>query len=114
MRAIQIERFGGPEVLAEADVPEPTPTPGKVLIDVTAAGINYADTHRVADDYLADRELTSSQAKRGVGTLEDGSTASIQVASTSISRTRARRAAGTPSARCGCSSGGTEPRPRSA
>jgi len=74
MRAIQIERFGGPEVLAEADVPEPTPTPGKVLIDVTAAGINYADTHRVADDYLADRELTSSQAKRGVGTLEDGST----------------------------------------
>ena len=40
MRAIQIERFGGPEVLAEADVPEPAPTPGKVLIDVTAAGIN--------------------------------------------------------------------------
>ncbi len=73
MRAIQIERFGGPEVLAEADVPEPDPTPGKVLIDVTAAGINYADTHRVADDYLADQELPFIPGQEVVGTLADGS-----------------------------------------
>lgn len=73
MRAIQIERFGGPEVLAEADVPEPTPTAGKVLIDVTAAGVNYADIHRVADDYLADQELPFIPGQEVVGTLEDGS-----------------------------------------
>jgi NADPH:quinone reductase len=49
MRAIQIERFGGPEVLAEADVPEPGPTPGKVVIDVTAAGIPaVTDTASIA------------------------------------------------------------------
>jgi len=73
MRAIQIERFGGPEVLAEAEVPEPNPTAGKVLIDVTAAGINYADIHRVADDYLADQELPFIPGQEVVGRLEDGS-----------------------------------------
>ena len=73
MRAIQIERFGGPEVLGEAEVPEPQALPGKVLIDVTAAGINYADIHRVADDYLADQELPFIPGQEVVGRLEDGS-----------------------------------------
>jgi NADPH2:quinone reductase len=73
MRAIQIERFGGPEVLEEANVPEPTSLPGKVLIEVTAAGINYADIHRVADDYLADQELPFVPGQEVVGRLADGS-----------------------------------------
>jgi NADPH:quinone reductase len=73
MRAIQIEQFGGPEVLAEANVPEPSPVAGKVLIDVTAAGINYADIHRVADDYLADQELPFIPGQEVVGRLADGS-----------------------------------------
>jgi len=45
MRAVQITRFGGPEVLDIVDVPEPTPGPGQQLYDVSKAGINYADTH---------------------------------------------------------------------
>jgi len=73
MRAIRIERFGGPEVLAEAEVPEPAPAAGKVLINVTAAGVNYADTHRVADDYLSDQDLPFIPGQEVVGTLENGS-----------------------------------------
>jgi NADPH:quinone reductase len=73
MRAIQIESFGGPEVLRQADVPEPIPVAGKVMIDVTAAGINYADIHRVADDYLADQELPFIPGQEVVGRLADGS-----------------------------------------
>jgi NADPH2:quinone reductase len=73
MRAIQIKRFGGPEVLEEANVPEPTSIPGKVLIEVTAAGVNYADIHRVADDYLGDQELPFVPGQEVVGTLADGS-----------------------------------------
>ena len=46
MRAVQITRFGGPEVLEIVDVPEPTPGPGQQLYDVSTAGINYADTHQ--------------------------------------------------------------------
>jgi NADPH:quinone reductase-like Zn-dependent oxidoreductase len=45
MRAVQITRFDGPEVLEIVDVAGPTPGPGQQLYDVSTAGINYADTH---------------------------------------------------------------------
>ena len=45
MRAVQITRFGGPEVLDIVDVPEPTPGPGQQPYDVSTAGLNFADTH---------------------------------------------------------------------
>jgi NADPH:quinone reductase len=45
MRAVQITRFGGPEVLDVVDLPDPEPGPGEQLFEVSAAGINYADTH---------------------------------------------------------------------
>ena len=45
MRAVQITRFGGPEVLDVVDLPDPTPSEGQQVYDVRAAGINYADTH---------------------------------------------------------------------
>ncbi len=45
MRAVQIARFGGPEVLDIVDIPEPESGDGQKLYDVSTAGINYADTH---------------------------------------------------------------------
>jgi NADPH:quinone reductase-like Zn-dependent oxidoreductase len=45
MRAVQITRFGGPEVLDVVDLPDPTPGEGEQLYEVSAAGINFADTH---------------------------------------------------------------------
>ena len=45
MRAAQITRFGGPEVLDVVDLPHPTPGDGQQLFDVSTAGVNYADTH---------------------------------------------------------------------
>ena len=45
MRAVQITRFGGPEVLDVVDVAELEPTEGQKLYDVTTAGINFAGTH---------------------------------------------------------------------
>jgi len=45
MRAVQITRFGGHKVLDVVDLPDPVPGPGEQLYDVSAAGINYADTH---------------------------------------------------------------------
>ncbi len=47
MRAVQITRFGGPEVLDVVDIPEPTPGEGQKLYDVSTAGVNFADTHHV-------------------------------------------------------------------
>ena len=40
MRAVQITRFGGPEVLDVVDLPDPEPKPGQQLYDVSSAGIN--------------------------------------------------------------------------
>ena len=45
MKAVQITRFGGPEVLDVVDVPEPQAGEGQTLYDVSTAGVNYADTH---------------------------------------------------------------------
>ena len=45
MRAVQITRFGGPEVLDIVDLPDPVPGPGQQLYDVSTAGVNFADTH---------------------------------------------------------------------
>ncbi len=43
MRAVVITRHGPPEVLVVQERPEPRPGPGEVVIDVRAAGINFAD-----------------------------------------------------------------------
>lgn len=43
MRAVVITRHGPPEVLQVQDRPDPVPGQGEVLIDVHAAGINFAD-----------------------------------------------------------------------
>jgi putative PIG3 family NAD(P)H quinone oxidoreductase len=43
MRAIVVSEPGGPDALQLADVADPTPGPGEVLVTVTAAGVNRAD-----------------------------------------------------------------------
>lgn len=43
MRAVTVSAPGGPEVLRLAEVPDPVPGPGEVLVAVVAAGVNRAD-----------------------------------------------------------------------
>ncbi len=43
MKAVVFHQHGGPEVLRYEDVPEPTPGPHEVVIQVKAAGCNYND-----------------------------------------------------------------------
>ncbi|MFC7547034.1 NAD(P)H-quinone oxidoreductase [Plantactinospora sp. GCM10030261] len=43
MRAITIPEPGGPDALVWAEVPDPEPAPGEVLIDVRASAVNRAD-----------------------------------------------------------------------
>lgn len=57
MRAIQISEFGGPEVLQEVELPTPEPRQAQVLIEVTRAGLNFADTHQRTDSYLSRSKL---------------------------------------------------------
>jgi putative PIG3 family NAD(P)H quinone oxidoreductase len=43
MHAITVTEPGGPEVLTWTEVPDPTPGPGEVLLDVAASAVNRAD-----------------------------------------------------------------------
>ncbi|MEV0713363.1 NAD(P)H-quinone oxidoreductase [Asanoa sp. NPDC050611] len=43
MRAITIPMPGGPEVLTWAEVPDPVPRPGEVMVEVVASAVNRAD-----------------------------------------------------------------------
>ncbi|MGB9375922.1 MAG: NAD(P)H-quinone oxidoreductase [Mycobacteriales bacterium] len=43
MKAVTLPTFGGPESLTWADVPDPRPGPGEVLIEVAATAVNRAD-----------------------------------------------------------------------
>ncbi|MFG1705362.1 zinc-binding alcohol dehydrogenase family protein [Nonomuraea sp. M3C6] len=45
MRAIVIERFGGPECLVYRELPKPEPAVGQVVIEVKAFGLNHAELH---------------------------------------------------------------------
>jgi putative PIG3 family NAD(P)H quinone oxidoreductase len=51
MKAVVLAAFGGPEQLALAEVPDPEPKPGEVLLDVAATAVNRADLHQRAGNY---------------------------------------------------------------
>ncbi len=68
MRAIQIEQFGGPEVMTIVDLPDPTPGEGEILLEVSAVGINYADTHQTENSYLSPQTLPLVPGIEVVGT----------------------------------------------
>jgi NADPH:quinone reductase len=46
MRAVIAQDHGGPEVLRLSELDAPEPGPGQLLVDVAAAGVNYADIYR--------------------------------------------------------------------
>jgi NADPH2:quinone reductase len=72
VKAIQIEEFGGPEVLALVDLPDPEPADGEVLVDIARSGVNFADTHVTRNDYLADQQLPLIPGGELSGTTPDG------------------------------------------
>jgi NADPH:quinone reductase len=73
MRAVLINEWGGPEVLELADdLPEPEPGPGQQRIRVTAAGVNFADTHARENAYIAKYELPLVPGTEVAGRLDDG------------------------------------------
>ena len=43
MKAVIFRRHGGPEVLEYADLPDPTPGPGEILVRVKACALNHLD-----------------------------------------------------------------------
>jgi len=67
MRAIVIERNGGPEVLEPRDRPEPEPGPGELLVAVEAAGVNFRDVYERRGGYGTPPPLVAGA--EGAGTV---------------------------------------------
>ena len=68
MKAIQITAFGGPDVMHLVDLPDPVAGTDEVVVDVTAIGINYADTHQTENSYLSPQTLPMIPGIEVVGT----------------------------------------------
>ena len=71
MRAIQMTEFGGPEVLALAELARPEPGPEEVLIRVSRAGLNFADTHTRTNSYVQKATLPLVPGGEVAGIRED-------------------------------------------
>ncbi|HWX96362.1 MAG TPA: NADPH:quinone oxidoreductase family protein [Solirubrobacteraceae bacterium] len=71
MRAIQMTEFGGPEVLTLSELPIPVPGPEEVLIKVTRAGLNFADTHTRTNSYVQKATLPLVPGGEVAGIRED-------------------------------------------
>lgn len=73
MRAIQITRTGGPEVLELADLPLPAPGPGQARVAHRAIGLNFIDTYQRAGLYpLALPAVLGNEAAGVVDAVGDG------------------------------------------
>jgi NADPH:quinone reductase len=57
MKAVQLQEYGGPEVLEIIEIERPIPTGREVLIEIKTIGVNYADTARREGRYVVKTPL---------------------------------------------------------
>jgi NADPH:quinone reductase len=69
MRAVLIERHGGPEVMEVAELPRPEAGHGQLLVDVAAAGVNYRDVYEREGAYGGD--LPAVLGVEGAGSVAE-------------------------------------------
>jgi NADPH2:quinone reductase len=73
VKAILIERYGGPEVLIRRDIPVPKPGPGELLVRVAHSGINFMDVHTREGKYQKSQtypvRLPTGLGMEGAGTV---------------------------------------------
>ena len=80
MKAVEITRYGGPEVLVLGTRERPVPKPGEVLIEVRAAGINRPDVFQRTGNYPVPPGASDIPGLEVAGTVvEVGDGASLQV-----------------------------------
>ena len=66
MKAIQVQKLGGPEALTLVDIPIPEPKPNEAVVKVSAAGINFIDVYFREGRYPAALPFVSGQEASGI------------------------------------------------
>ena len=70
MKAIRVEKFGGPEVMVMEEMAEPKPTGAQVVVRIRAAGVNPVETYIRAGVYARKPGLPYTPGTDGAGTVE--------------------------------------------
>jgi NADPH2:quinone reductase len=79
MRAIILEKFGGPDSLVYTDIPKPRPRDGEVVIAVKAFGINHAEMHMRRGEWAEAAEISGIEC---VGIVDSCPTGEFAVGAT--------------------------------
>lgn len=66
MKAIQVPKFGGVEVLTHLDIPTPKPNPNQAVVKISAAGVNYIDVYHREGRYPVTPPFVPGQEACGV------------------------------------------------
>jgi len=69
MKAMLCRAWGGPDTLELGEVPRPVPGPGQVVVDLAAAGVNFADTLMVQGKYQEKPPFPFSPGLEAAGTI---------------------------------------------
>ncbi len=68
MKAIQVTKVGGPEVLTPTDLPTPSPKPNEAVVQIKATGVNFIDVYFREGRYPAPLPFVDGQEAAGVVT----------------------------------------------
>ncbi|HEY8021717.1 MAG TPA: quinone oxidoreductase [Thermoanaerobaculia bacterium] len=71
MKALCFDSFGGPEVLALREIPDPRPRPGELLVRMRAIGLNFADVYRRRGNYHLAGQPPYILGYEGAGVVEE-------------------------------------------
>jgi len=71
MKAIRVQKFGEPDVLQVADVPDLTPGAGQIVVKIHAAGINPVETYIRSGKYAKLPELPYTPGTDGAGVIAE-------------------------------------------
>lgn len=66
MKAIQVQKAGGPEALKLVDLPVPKPKPQEAVVKISAAGVNYIDVYFREGRYPVAMPFIDGQEAAGV------------------------------------------------
>src|SRR5688500_14749429 len=66
MRAIRVDRPGGPEEMRVEEIPSPTPAPGQARVRVAYSGVNFIDVYHRSGQYPMPAPFTPGSEGAGV------------------------------------------------
>jgi len=78
MKAIQVQKHGGPEVLTLVDLPVPAPKPNEAVVKIAASGVNFIDVYFREGRYPATLPFVDGQEAAGTITVVGAEVKSCQ------------------------------------